>query len=219
MSEKRPAPALIESLYRRYLDDQDTAALVRQVARHYTSGTLERLLGHSSRVARRGAALALGYLGGYECNAALGRALLDDDRGVRMMADNSLRAVWRRAGNEAQQHLLGVVMRLNTARLYGEAAETASQLIAEAPWFAEAWNQRAIAFCQLRRYTDAIHDCQQALEINPYHFGAAAGMGHCYLQLGNRPAALECFRRALNLNPDLESVRTQVVRLERRMRQ
>ena len=40
-------------------------------------------------------------------------------------------------------------------------------------------------------------------------------MAHCYLELGDGFAALECFRRALKLNPDMEGVRAQVQYLER----
>ena len=36
-----------------------------------------------------------------------------------------------------------------------------------------------------------------------------------YLELQNPVSALECFRRALRLNPDLEGVRVQVTRLTR----
>jgi hypothetical protein len=56
------------------------------------------------------------------------------------------------------------------------------------------------------------------LEINPYHFGAATGMAHCHLQLNNRTSALECFRRALKLNPNLEGVRAHVLYLQRTLK-
>ena len=67
----------------------------------------------------------------------------------------------------------------------------------------------------LRRFEDAANDCHQTLELNAYHFGAAVGMGHCYLQLDEPFAALENFRRALTLNPDLEDVRGHIELLER----
>jgi hypothetical protein len=35
-------------------------------------------------------------------------------------------------------------------------------------------------------------------------------MAHCYLELDDARSALECFRRALKLNPDLEDVRTRI---------
>ena len=69
----------------------------------------------------------------------------------------------------------------------------------------------------LGRFADAIRDCRQALEINPYHFVAATSMGHAYLELENPVSALECFRRALRLNPDLEGVRARVAQLTRRV--
>jgi cytochrome c-type biogenesis protein CcmH/NrfG len=40
-------------------------------------------------------------------------------------------------------------------------------------------------------------------------------MGQCYLQLGDFDSALQSFRRALRLNPNLEGVRASVAYLER----
>jgi tetratricopeptide (TPR) repeat protein len=40
-------------------------------------------------------------------------------------------------------------------------------------------------------------------------------MGQCYLQLGQRSEALDSFRQALELNPNLEGVRAQVQYLQR----
>lgn len=213
-----PRTPVLETHYERYLLDQDSAAFIKNVSLRYTVGTLERLAEQGSRQARRAAVLALGLVADYGSNHALGRALADIDRGVRMLAENSLRAVWVRAGSPSQQQRLESVLRLNAARKYDDSVRAATQLVEEAPWFAEAWNQRAVAYYCLGRYRDSIHDCHEALELNPYHFGAAAGMGQCHLQLGNRASALECFRRALGLNQDLEGVRANVVYLERALK-
>ncbi len=202
-------------LYQKYLDDHDSAGFVTEASRTYTQGTLQRLASHQSPQVRRAAVLTLGFLGDYEASGALGRALNDEDRTVRMLVENGIRNVWARAGNEEQRQQLGVVIRLNAAQHYEEARRRASDLIDQAPWFAEAWNQRAVARFALGQYTEAICDCHEALEINPYHFAAAAGMGQAYLKLGNRVSALESFRRALRLNRDLEGVRAQVARLTR----
>ena len=80
---------------------------------------------------------------------------------------------------------------------------------------AEAWNRRAVAQFALKRFAAAANDCHQTLELNAYHFGSAVGMAHCYLQLDEPFAALENFRRALALNPDLEDIRGHVDLLER----
>ena len=214
MSETERA-ALLERLYQNYLVQQDSAAFIREVSRHYTVGTLERLTLSPRRELRRGAVLALGFLGDYRSNAAMGRALSDEDRGVRVAAEAGIVSLWCRDGNEQQRQALAIIIRLNTAKHFEEAAARADDLIAQASWFAEAWNQRAIAYYSLGRHRESIRDCQQTLEINPYHFGAAAGMGQCYVQLGEYPTALDCFRRALRLNPSLEGVRANIAHLER----
>ena len=55
----------------------------------------------------------------------------------------------------------------------------------------------------------------QALEINAYHFQAASIMGQAYELQHNLVAALESFRRALRLNPNMEEIRTRVIQLQR----
>jgi tetratricopeptide (TPR) repeat protein len=205
----------ILDLYEKYLDVQDAAAFSQQVSVSYTQGTLQRLAVHAMREIRRAAILALGMSGDYECNHTLGRALQDEDRTVRTLADNSLRSVWIRAGEPKDQKELGAIVRHNAAQQYAEAIHRATKLVERAPWFAEVWYQRGLAQFALGRYGEAIRDCHETLEINPYQFVAAATMGQAYLELKNPVSALECFRRALRLNPDLEGVRAQVVRLAR----
>lgn len=204
-------------LYQQYLDQQDSAGFSSRVSKCYASGTLQRLARHPSREVRRAAVLALGFLGDYDANHTLGRALLDDDRTVRTIAENGIRTLWTRAGNEAERQELSVIVRLNAAQLHKQAVVRATSLIQRTPWFAEAWHQRAVAYFALGRLVESIRDCHQALEINPYHFVAATSMGQAYLQLQNPVSALECFRRALRLNPDLEGVRVQVARLTRKV--
>ena len=216
-SDEKPSPVLNE-LYEQYIADQDSAALISRVSQRYTTATLERLAQRGGRVSRRAAVLALGFLGSYESNAVVGRALHDRDRGVRTFAENGIQSLWKRAGSESQCRELGIIVRLNNAQQYEEAVDTAIELLEKAPWFAEVWNQRAIAYYAIGEYEASIRDCRQALEINPYHFAAAAGMAQCYVQLGDNRGALESFRRALRLNPNLEGVRANITHLERALK-
>lgn len=213
MSSDQPRIPFLTALYQQYLDHQDSAGFISKVSQHYTPGTLQRLAANHTREVRRGAVLALGFIGDYTANATMGRALLDDDRTVRMIAENGIRSVWMRAGNEQQRQELGIAIRLNAAQHYQEAVRRTTELVNEAPWFAEAWNQRAVARFNLGKFAESIRDCHQALEINPYHFVAATSMGQAYLELQNHVSALESFRRALRLNSNLEGVRVQVIRL------
>ena len=215
MSNENPRAPCLSELYQQYLDMQDSAAFIATISRRYTQGTLRRLARNYSSEVRRAAVLALGFVGDYSMNHTLGRAMLDEDRIVRTIAENGIRSIWTRAGNEEERQQLGVIVRLNAAQQYEETVRRASGLIEKAPWFAEAWNQRAVARFNLGQFAESIRDCHQAMEINPYHFVAATTMGQAYLELENPISALESFRRALRLNPDLEAVRNQVVRLAR----
>jgi tetratricopeptide (TPR) repeat protein len=202
-------------LYHRYLESESSAAFIRDVSQRYSLATLQRLLERGGPILRRAAALSIGFLGDFTHNSVLGRALHDNDRAVRLLADNSIRQLWHRDGNIRQQQQLRLAVRLNHSQQHGEALLVASTLIAEAPWFAEAWNQRAIAHFAAKRFEDSANDCHQTLELNSYHFGAVVGMAHCYLEMEDPFAALECFRRSVKLNPDLEDVRVQIDYLER----
>ena len=218
MADETGRTPLLNHFYQQYLMDQDPAALVKKLEAHYLPATLERLSAHGRRSTRRAAVLALGLVGDFRSNDAVGRAMLDQDRGVRTLAENAIRELWCRAGNQAHRRHLSLVIRLNAKHRYDDAIRRATQLIELAPELAEGWNQRAIAYFNLGRFADSIRDCRQVLELNPHHFGAATGMGQCHLQLHDRRAALESFRLALKLNPGLEGVRAHVVYLQRTLK-
>ena len=139
------ANPIIEDFYHRYLANENSAAFIKETASRYTTPTLERLAEQGRRLSRRASVLALGFLADYESNHVVGRALVDRDRGVRMLAENAIRALWCRAGSDAQQSELTTIIRMNNARQFDEAKQKAGELIDGAPWLAEAWNQRAVA--------------------------------------------------------------------------
>ena len=146
---------LLHRLYHTYLGDQDLARFAERVVGHYAIGSLERLSTVGDRMSRRAAVLALGLLADYESNAVLGRALSDRDRGVRMLAENGIRAVWCRVGTAHQQERLQALVELNQDHRFREAVDAATRLIVEAEWLAEAWNQRAVAYFNLGRYAQS----------------------------------------------------------------
>lgn len=209
---------MLSELYQQYLLDQDTGAFAHRVSVRYAVASLARLVVMGDRNARRGSVLAISHLGDYESNAALGRALVDSDRGVRLLADSGIRLLWHKAGSAPQRLLLARVTKLNQMQHLHAALREVSRLTREAPWIAEGWNQQAIAHFGLADYLEAIRSCRQTLEINPYHFGAASGLGQCYLKLGDQVAALDAFRRAIALNPELEGVRANIRLLQRSLK-
>lgn len=82
-----------------------------------------------------------------------------------------------------------------------QAEAVLTELIGDQPDFAEAWNRRAVLYFTLGKYQKSLADCQKVIELNPIHFGALHGMGLCYAALGDYNAAIQAFRRVLEIQP------------------
>jgi tetratricopeptide (TPR) repeat protein len=181
------------------------------VAERYSEGTLMRLLECGDSPARRAALLALGLLGTMDANAAIAARLRDDDREVAQTAADTLWTLWFRGDSPANNDELH---RLARVRDREKALAGLDALILRAPGFAEAYNQRAIVHFRLKQFERSIADCERVLELNPYHFGAQAGLGQSYLQIRKHRAALKAFRNALRINPHMDGVAETIRALE-----
>ena len=56
------------------------------------------------------------------------------------------------------------------------------------------------------------------LKRNPGHFGALSGMGQIYFQLEDWPNALQWYRRALEVNPNMLGVEMNIRLIEERLK-
>lgn len=181
------------------------------VRERYTEGTLQRLAEADDVRLRRAAVLALGLVGTMQSNAAVAAMLHDDDAVVRRFAVDALWEVWFR-GDTADH---GWALRQAARESDPVAARAAlDELIRKAPEFAEAHNQRAIWFFRRGEFARAVEDCETVLRLNPFHFGAAAGLGQCFLKLKKPQAALRAFRQALEINPGLDHLTDTIRALE-----
>lgn len=178
----------------------------RQVVRErYTEGTLCRLLAsHPDPVARRAAAVGVGVVGTMASNAEVAAALKDADEQVRQAAAESLWEMWYRGDGGGQGADLRRAVELPDT---DQRLAACDDLIREHPDFAEAYNQRAIQHFTRGAYPQSVLDCEAALRLNPYHFGAAAGLGQCYLRMRKPRAAARAFAHALELNPHLPDLK------------
>jgi len=215
MSEAHNGSLLVE-YFKVFLRDRDFDAFRNRVATRYNEGTLCRILSLSGDVAaRRAAVLSLGILGSFDqSNTTLGKALRDSDVAVRSMAEDALWAVWFRADTPEHNQMLEKVRLAIGREELVQAEVLVTRLIAVAPDFAEAYNQRAIIYFHQGRFGESVQDCQNVLSRNPYHFGAISGMAGCQLELKRPHDALKTLRRALKLQPYNTSLRESIRVLE-----
>ena len=215
MSEAHERSLLIE-YFNAFINDRDLDSFRSRVSARYNEGTLGRILSDSNDVAaRRAAVLSLGIVGSFaHSNAALGRALSDVDPVVRSMAEDALWAIWFRADSfEHNQTLSQVALAISRDEL-DQAEILVTRLIASAPAFAEAYNQRAIIHFLQGRYAESIQDCEHVLDRNPYHFGAISGMAQSQIRLRRPQDALKSLKRAIKIQPHHPALRESVRMLE-----
>jgi tetratricopeptide (TPR) repeat protein len=163
---------------------------------------------------RRRGALGLETLGRMDDAPALIAALRDPDELVRSVAEEALWAVWSRSGDVRVDELLRRGISEMDAERLSDAIATFTRVIELRPDFAEGWNKRATVYYLAGEYRRSLADCDEVIKRNPQHFGALSGYGQIYLRLDQPEKALEYFRRAIAVNPNLDGVQGMIERLE-----
>ncbi|MCU0570666.1 MAG: tetratricopeptide repeat protein [Oculatellaceae cyanobacterium Prado106] len=132
---------------------------------------------------------------------ALLQDLKDPDEAVRDEATAELWRLWFHQKGTYGLELLEESQTLINAGEFLEAEALLTDLIADQPDFAEAWNRRAVLYYLTEQYRKSLTDCKKVIDLNPVHFGALHGMGLCYAALGDYADAIYAFRRALEIQP------------------
>jgi tetratricopeptide (TPR) repeat protein len=192
------------------LEANDMEGLLCLLKTTWTPDQIVSLLGCDSCDARKVAALALSLVGGKCCTPPLIEQLRDPDRVVNEMAEHALWSIWFRSSTPEANHQLARGSQALERRDFDHAIEHFDRAIEIDPHFAEAYNQRAIAHYLQEQYEPSARDCHRAIERMPNHFGAWAGLGHCYTHLGQMADALEAYERALEINPHLSCIREMI---------
>lgn len=153
--------------------------------------------------------------GGMADVPALIAALRDPHPELRPLAEEAIWVVWSRSGDVEIDRLFEQgIDEMNSGRPK-ESIATFTRIIERKPDFAEGWNKRATVYFAVGDFERSLADCAEVLERNPVHFGALAGCGRIYLQTGEYEKALDYFKRALAVNPNLDGVAFDAQLLER----
>ena len=145
--------------------------------------------------------------------------LADSDDDVREAAQSAAWQIWSRSGDAAIDRLFAQGVAQLQAAALAEALATFDRIVRLKPGFAEGWNKRATVYFLLDEYNKSLQDCDEVFKRNPRHFGALSGAGQMHLQRGDLRRALGFFRRALEVNPNLEGPAQMVPLIEQRLRE
>ncbi|MEP0842781.1 MAG: tetratricopeptide repeat protein [Phycisphaerae bacterium] len=192
------------------LESKDAAAFARFLRRYWPPSMLLELLncGHEDAVCMALAGLSL--IGEKDDCPAIALLLHSDDGATADLAEHALWSIWFRGGSETANAALATAVRLISENRLDEAAERIGTALSDSPHFAEAYHQLAILNFLRADYDAAVAQCRAALVHNPWHFGAMAGLGHCYAAMGRLDQACAAYRQALQLNPRLAGLRQAI---------
>jgi tetratricopeptide (TPR) repeat protein len=133
----------------------------------------------------------------------------DEARGIA----GAIERVWSRSGSDTADLLMERVTGLFRQKDFKVARDMLDRLVEIEPQWSEAWSRRATTRFLDRDYAGAMEDLAHVLQIEPRHFMALVGVGTILEREENKAQALRVFRRALEINPQLDEIRTKVEKL------
>jgi tetratricopeptide (TPR) repeat protein len=127
--------------------------------------------------------------------------------------ERRISAIWLKSGSDTIDLLTKWADNAVDAKNYPLALDYLDRIISLKPDFVEGWDKRANAYFVMGEYGRALADIERVLALEPRHFGALAGLGTIMRSIGQDGKALIAYKKALELDPYLESVRDAISQL------
>jgi tetratricopeptide (TPR) repeat protein len=115
-------------------------------------------------------------------------------------------AVWLVSKSDTANLLMSRVKAAVDAKNLDLAVQLLDKVVLLRPDYVEAWNRRATIHYMRKDFTRSIEDVRQVLAREPRHFGALAGLGLIFQELGDDKRALEVYRKAVEINPQMQRI-------------
>ena len=115
-------------------------------------------------------------------------------------------ALWTASGSDTANLLMSRVKTAIEANDLDLAIQLLDSLVRIKPDYVEAWNRRATIHYMRKEFGQSLDDIRQVLSREPRHFGAMSGLGMILQEFGDDKRALDVFRRALEVHPNLPRI-------------
>lgn len=126
-------------------------------------------------------------------------------------------ALWIASGSDTANLLMSRVRTAIDANDLDLALQLLDALVKLKPDYIEAWNRRATIHYMRKEFGQSMQDIRQVLSREPRHFGALSGLGMILQEFGEDKEALEVFRRALEVHPNLQRIPDMVKTLSEKV--
>lgn len=187
--------------------DCDLDVVARRLRRSTDPDFIASLLDETDAETTEAVVIGLGLHGRMEHTRELAALLHRSDDVPTQRVEDALWAIWMRGGSDwGNNELALAVDEIKNDRLL-DAARRLHMIVDVEPTFAEAHHQLGLVSFLLDRNDAASAAYQTALALNPYHFSAAAGIGHVAASLGKLRSATDAYETALRIHPNADGVR------------
>ncbi len=132
-------------------------------------------------------------------------------------ADKIVREIeleWSKSGSASADFLLKRGRAALERREVEAAIDHLGALVDHAPGFAEGYVTRAAAYFEAGLYGPALSDLEQALALNPEHFGALLGLASIFEMLERHEDAWDAYHLVRAIHPTHPEVTEALDRLE-----
>jgi len=124
--------------------------------------------------------------------------------------EDKLKAMFRGSGSPSVDLLMTRVQQSLSASDSATARTLAVAVTRIAPKYAEGWHVRAGIAAAGNDDTDALVSLQKVVLLNPRNFEALTELAGMVEDYGDKKTALKLYRRALDVDPQLEEARSKI---------
>lgn len=121
--------------------------------------------------------------------------------------------VWTLSGSDTIDVLMARAQSAAEAQDYATAKKLLDSVAEMKPAYAQVWFRRAELLVAMDSQQEAAADLEKVLALEPRHYHALAIVGQIAEAAGEKGAALAAYRRAITLNPMLDSIARRAGRL------
>jgi len=139
------------------------------------------------------------------------------DAASAKQVESRIWALWVASGSDTANLLMTRVKSAIEAKDLNLAVQLLDAVIKIKPDYIEAWNRRATIHYMRKEFGESLQDIRQVLIREPRHFGALSGLGMILQEFGDEKRALEAFRRALEIHPNLQKIPDMVKTLSEKV--
>lgn len=137
------------------------------------------------------------------------------DEAVARRTAAAIEQVWLTSGSDTVNLLMERAVRAASEKKPELALKLLDRAIVLAPDYPEVFSRRAVVHFAQGNLEQAVGDLRRVLALDPNHYKALEGLAQIFKEIGRKKAALEVYRRLLQVHPLMSGAKSALDELAR----